>query len=89
VLLGGADGSLRVGFTDAPVAGQMRLAIAQFRTLRPDVRASTNLVLKRVYRNLVRGSVRSLAACHGEAGIRETMGALPPYPLAGLHEFFA
>jgi AcrR family transcriptional regulator len=91
ILLGRPDNTPYASFPARVQAMLEKLALAHFEALDPNLRATPaqRMVLRLVYRNLLRSMVSILERCENEEAIREAVSAYGRYHLAGLDRLFA
>ncbi|QRO01790.1 TetR/AcrR family transcriptional regulator [Archangium violaceum] len=90
ILLGRSQGTRYETFSEELVATLVKLAIAHFRALNPELKVTKTMRfnLDRLYRNFVGMMVDILTHFHEEADIRQAIDDYSRYHLAGLKSFF-
>jgi len=90
ILLRGADGTAHEGFVEQMVQHLVLLALAYLATIRPEAHViePVRFALTQIYRNLIGAYAAVLVEHRDEATIREAVGHLSAYHLAGLRHMF-
>lgn len=90
ILLGRSEGTRYESFAEELVATLSKLAIAHFRTLRPELELTRTMRfnLERIYRNFVGVMVDLLTHFPKEPDLRRAVEDYSRYHLAGLKSFF-